>query len=623
MRLAMRPAYGQQVYDIDTQKRYWFNGIEWETTLDTIEIPPRTNTPEAAYPAYLSSGGHGGGGGGGSGPGSPPVSPPPGGGGARCFYNDGFATPASSDIPGYTIELDGSNGSAWGVDSRGAFIEGVAVTGGFIVASKPVSLTGGTIAFSSRVYLGGAFSGLQIELADSYADYQVVAGLEWYLSQVLAAYCIDVDRVEYTMPSTPGWYTIGVQWDLINGKVRVKAYPDGSPDPGWLAVADASPVSYPTLILTLTAGPSSTFIMQSYSLQCLTGGDSPGFPDVEFSSEQIPDPPCATQIEDPDGDWDHTGPVVTVFPTILPPNVTYGTFITGALPQNTYSQYHVDHLLGHFSLPDDFRSEAAESTATLELGQLALVDPDEFVWRGHIKAANTWEYPEEVVGSSGLRFTGSLRARIGNAAILAAGRALAGIELAHETQIIVSEGGWGFPQEIISIRLYRPNAAAVTVVLVDSDPTVDGNDEGDFIISRSVNRGTTQLWYNDVLITEVPATAWVEVGDLTMLVDPLDVGCQTDRVEDLPMGDVFVSITDMTLCPIPAGGTFQFTNESTPMNAFDPAFTFWDFGDGDDVTGVENPQHTYAASGDYDVDLFMYLVGSSAEFHVQHTVHVP
>lgn len=211
-----------------------------------------------------------------------------------------------------------------------------------------------------------------------------------------------------------------------------------------------------------------------------------------------------------------------------------GTLISSsAMPGLLDILYHADHLLASTSAPYTHRRE--DAVYDFELAPIGGFDPDEFQVRGHIAARVDWTIPASPpVGSAQIILKAELRFFVQSA-----GSPLVGLNVVHDRRINASGGSWLAMSDDFGANL-RDTSGFTGVTLP--------RQEGNFVIDRSVVRGTTQLWFDNELMLEVTLSVPRTPGALNLVVDRADARAQIITV-DVPMVELEVELSAVRICP--------------------------------------------------------------------------
>jgi hypothetical protein len=247
------------------------------------------------------------------------------------------------------------------------------------------------------------------------------------------------------------------------------------------------------------------------------------------------DHPCGFRL-DTTGSWTETSGSFTAEKS--PPTLSVapiGTLLSSsAMPGLLDVLYHADHLLASYSLP--YTSRREDAVYDFELAPVSGFDPDEFQIRGHIAARVDWTIPASpIVGSAQVIVNARVRF-----VVQSGGYPLVSLDMNHTRTVGVVTGGvWGPVTDTIASEL-RDNGTPTIAAIP--------RQEGNFVIDRSVSRGTTQLWFDNVLIIEPTPTISAVPGALDLSVDFADVHAQVITV-DVPMVEAELELSGLRICP--------------------------------------------------------------------------
>lgn len=254
-----------------------------------------------------------------------------------------------------------------------------------------------------------------------------------------------------------------------------------------------------------------------------------------------------------------------------------GTATGTAAPGLLDVLYHVDNLLGNDSLPDVFRTEAvAYDFALAPFSPVDVFDPDEFQVRGFIQAGLDWTLPTPTVGSAQVFQNADIEWLLKSA-----GSTIAGLRLLHARRIDATGLVWDPVDEDITITLHFSGGTSTTIAY----PLASGN----FVVDRSVSRGTTQLWIDGNLVFDTTTTTPRTAGTLTFVVDRADGQVQDIAIPDLTMAESHIILSGVRLCP-----------SGTAISDLTPFANQWVIGEragiGDGVTTVYATTYAYIAN---------------------------
>lgn len=256
-----------------------------------------------------------------------------------------------------------------------------------------------------------------------------------------------------------------------------------------------------------------------------------------------------------------------------------GTLVADtAFPGLLSLMYEADHLHTRTSLPDVQRHETVQYDYALS--NPAIPDPDECQVRGYISSRLEWPSPlptpsgiEQVIQSADLEFI-----------INSGGFPMLGLRLQHQRQANTSGVSWTVSESVTATLLETAGASSSTVI--PSFPLSAGN----FVLDRSVSRGTTQFWMDGNLIAEVAHVTTRVAGSVDLVVDRADLNADIIRVADIAL-ECEVRLEGLRVCPIGTPIVITYGDEGEPVR--NQRVTNDDIARGDGVTTTFTTRFPY------------------------------